>query len=78
MSKNKIQSMIVEHLMKHGHIQLLLPDNMTLEIGITQENNSAVLSKRTITAGLWHPAMTGQLALTHSILDFALPMIMAP
>ena len=46
MSKRKIQSMIVEHLMKHGHIQLLLPDNVTLEIGITQENQSGKFVKK--------------------------------
>jgi len=46
MCKKKIQSMIVEHLMKHGHIQLLLPDNVTLEIGITQENQSGKFVKK--------------------------------
>ena len=46
MCKKKIQSMIVEHLMKHGHIQLLLPDNVTLEIGITQENQSGKSVKK--------------------------------
>lgn len=46
MSKNKIQSMIVEHLMRHGHIQLMLPDNMTLEIGITQEGNNGKFIKK--------------------------------
>jgi hypothetical protein len=45
-SKNKIQSMIVEHLMKHGQIELLLPDNMTLEIGITQESNRGNFVKK--------------------------------
>lgn len=38
MTKNKIQSLIVEHLLKHGKIDLLLPDGVTLEIGLTQEN----------------------------------------
>lgn len=46
MSKNKIQSMIVEHLMKHGQIELLLPDNVTLEIGITQENQTGKFVKK--------------------------------
>ncbi len=46
MCKKKIQSMIVEHLMKHGQIQLLLPDNVTLEIGITQENQSGKFVKK--------------------------------
>jgi hypothetical protein len=30
--------MLVEHLMKHGQIELLLPDGVKLEIGLTQEN----------------------------------------
>jgi hypothetical protein len=38
MKKNKIQAMLVEHLMKHGQIELLLPDGVKLEIGLTQEN----------------------------------------
>lgn len=46
MSRNKIQSMIVEHLMKHGQIQLLLPDNVKLEIGITQENQTGDFVKK--------------------------------
>ena len=46
MSKRKIQSMIVEHLMKHGQIELLLPDNVTLEIGITQENQTGKFVKK--------------------------------
>ena len=37
MSINKIQSGIIEHLLKHGQVSLLLPDGMELEIGITQE-----------------------------------------
>lgn len=43
MSKNKIQSLLVNHLLKHGQIELLLPDGMTVEIGITQENNDGKL-----------------------------------
>jgi hypothetical protein len=46
MSQNKIQSMIVEHLMRHGKIELLLPDNVTLEIGITQENQRGKFIKK--------------------------------
>ena len=41
--KNKIQALLVEHLLKHGQIQLLLPDGVTLEIGVTQENNEGDL-----------------------------------
>lgn len=43
MTKNKIQSMIVEHLLKHGQLEILLPDGLTLEIGITQENEDGEL-----------------------------------
>jgi len=46
MKTNKIQSMMVEHLMKHGHIQLMLPDNVMLEIGITQEGQSGKFIKK--------------------------------
>jgi hypothetical protein len=43
MTKNKIQSMIVEHLLKHGQIEIRLPDGFKLEIGITQENQDGEL-----------------------------------
>lgn len=43
MSKNKIQCLLVTHLLKHGQISLLLPDGVTLEIGLTQENNEGEL-----------------------------------
>lgn len=46
MSKNKIQSLLVEHLLKHGQIELVLPDGMTLEIGVTQENHEGDLVKK--------------------------------
>ncbi|MEI7485888.1 MAG: hypothetical protein WCJ72_00535 [Chryseobacterium sp.] len=46
MSKNKIQCLIVEHLLKHGQIELFLPDNVTLEIGITQESQSGKFIKK--------------------------------
>jgi hypothetical protein len=38
MKSNKIQSLLINHLLKHGHIQLRLPDNVVLEIGITEED----------------------------------------
>lgn len=44
MTKNKIQSLIVEHLLKHGQIELVLPDGVTLEIGLTQENQDGKLT----------------------------------
>lgn len=43
MTKNKIQSLIVEHLLKHGQIELKLPDGVKLEIGLTQENKNGEL-----------------------------------
>jgi hypothetical protein len=43
MTKNKIQSMIVEHLLKHGQLEIFLPDGVTLEIGLTQENANGEL-----------------------------------
>jgi len=43
MTKNKIQSLLVDHLLKHGQIQLLLPNNVKLEIGLTQENEEGKL-----------------------------------
>lgn len=39
MSKKKIQSLLVTHLLKYGQISLLLPDGVALEIGLTQEND---------------------------------------
>jgi hypothetical protein len=42
MKTNKIQALLINHLVKHGTIQLALPDNMVLEIGITAETNSGV------------------------------------
>jgi len=46
MKKNKIQKMLVEHLIKHGQIELLLPDGVKLEIGITQEGESGRLVRK--------------------------------
>jgi hypothetical protein len=43
MSQNKIQSLLISHLNKHGHIQLILPDGMMLEIGVDQENGNGEL-----------------------------------
>jgi hypothetical protein len=44
MKQNKIQSLIVEHLLKHGQIEIALPDGVTLEIGLTQENQDGKLT----------------------------------
>lgn len=45
MRTNKIQSMLIAHLMKHGTIQLKLPDNVVLEIGITAEDKEGNIKK---------------------------------
>jgi hypothetical protein len=34
--QSKIQSLIIKHLMDHGTLDILLPDGIVLEIGITQ------------------------------------------
>jgi hypothetical protein len=46
MKKRKIQALIVEHLLKHGHLEILLPDGVKLEIGTTQENQNGELIKK--------------------------------
>ena len=40
--KSRIQSLLITHLQKFGSIDLLLPDGMRLEIGITQETKNGV------------------------------------
>lgn len=37
-SKRKIQQLLIDHLMEEGSIELILPDGMVLEVGLTQEN----------------------------------------
>ena len=39
-SKGKIQHLLIDYLLKHGQIELLLPDGVVLEIGLTQEDES--------------------------------------
>ena len=36
-SKDKIQHMLITHLLKEGDIDLALPNNMRLSVGITRE-----------------------------------------
>ena len=36
-SKDKIQHLLITHLLKEGTIDLTLPDGIRLEVGITQE-----------------------------------------
>ncbi len=38
----KIQAMLTNHLLKCGSIELLLPDGVTIEIGITKEGKHGV------------------------------------
>lgn len=45
MKTSKIQSLLITHLTKYGTIQLNLPDNMMIEIGITAENKNGDLEK---------------------------------
>jgi len=46
MSKQKIQALLISHLIKHGHIDLRLPDGMIVEIGIDQEGSNGSLVKK--------------------------------
>lgn len=44
-TKSKVQEVFISHLLKEGQVQLLLPNNMILEVGITQENRFGDLEK---------------------------------
>lgn len=44
-TKNKVQEVFITHLLKEGYVELNLPDNITLEVGITQENKNGDLEK---------------------------------
>lgn len=44
-TKSKVQEVFIKHLLKEGQIELLLPNNITLEVGITQENKNGELEK---------------------------------
>ncbi len=35
---DKLQHLLITHLKKHGVVELILPDGIMLEIGITKEN----------------------------------------
>ncbi len=35
---DKLQHLLITHLKEHGKVELVLPDGIMLEIGITQEN----------------------------------------
>jgi hypothetical protein len=44
-NKNKVQQVFITHLLKEGHVELVLPNDMILEVGITQENKYGDLEK---------------------------------
>ena len=44
-NKKKIQHLLIKHLLEEGSIELMLPDGMLLELGITQEGLSGNLEK---------------------------------
>lgn len=46
MKTNKIQCMVIEHLLKYGQLEILLPDGVKLEIGMTQESDDGRIVKR--------------------------------
>ncbi len=41
--KDKIQHLIISHLLDVGHIQLTLPDGMVVELGINKEDKNGKL-----------------------------------
>jgi hypothetical protein len=45
MNNKKIQNLLITHLQKYGSIELKLPDNLTLEIGVTQVDLQGELVK---------------------------------
>jgi hypothetical protein len=44
-TKDKIQYLLISHLLEQGHIELLLPDGLVLEVGVTKEGESGDLEK---------------------------------
>ena len=43
--KNKIQQLLITHLLEEGSIELTLPDGMVVELGITKEGKYGDLEK---------------------------------
>jgi hypothetical protein len=43
--RNKVQQTFITCLLEEGHVQLNLPNDMVLEVGITQENKNGDLEK---------------------------------
>lgn len=44
-TKNKIQQLFVDYLLNNGSVELILPNDMVLEVGITQENRYGDLER---------------------------------
>lgn len=44
--KDKIQQLLILHLLEEGHIQLNLPDGMKVELGIVKEGKHGTLKKQ--------------------------------
>lgn len=44
-SPTKVQEYFLSHLLQEGFVKLVLPNNMILEVGITQENKYGDLEK---------------------------------
>jgi len=42
-NSRKIQTLLIEYLLKNGEIELLLPDGVSLQIGVTKTNNKGKL-----------------------------------
>lgn len=43
MTANKLQTLLIKHLQKHGSVKLLLPDEMVIEIGVNQVDSDGAL-----------------------------------
>ena len=46
-STSRIQSSLIKHLEKYGIIQLQLPDNFVLEVGINNDDDDSTNPKKT-------------------------------
>jgi hypothetical protein len=44
-NKSKVQETFINYLVQEGHVELALPNDMVLEVGITQENKNGDLEK---------------------------------
>ena len=44
-NQGKVKQTFISFLLQEGHIQLILPNDMILEVGITQENERGDLEK---------------------------------